>query len=167
MAELQPDCNINGKTPDEIKKGLAEKIPIHYHLPNPEPRLNPLELMELQHLHGSALAYIQQLESTVGQVSKALCDKENATTDELLQAASQLKSRLAQVERERDAAVAVMAEAAKDGGVCIGCKHSTGLDDACEAADFDCNECKVPCMCRTCEANSNYEWLGVCEENSR
>ena len=39
------------------------------------------------------------------QLSKALCGKENAALGELLQAASQLKSRLAQVERERDAAL--------------------------------------------------------------
>lgn len=51
------------------------------------------------------LESIEQLESTVSQVSKALCGKENATLDELLQAVDQLKSRLAQVERERDAAV--------------------------------------------------------------
>ena len=44
-------------------------------------------------------------ESTYSQVSKALCGKENATPDELLKAVDQLESRLAQVERERDAAV--------------------------------------------------------------
>lgn len=42
---------------------------------------------------------------TYSQVSKALCGKENASLDELLQTVDQLKSRLAQVERERDAAV--------------------------------------------------------------
>lgn len=146
------------KTPDESKCGLecmrtnAERICV-----KPENGQCP----RCEQLVEKTLVRIHMLESTYSQVSKALCGKENATLDELLQAASQVKSRLAQVERERAAAVAVMAEAAKDGGVCTGCKHNTGLDDACEAADFDCNECKVPCMCRTCEANSNYERRGV------
>lgn len=107
------------------------------------------------------LGAIQRMLESYKQVSKALCGKENASLEEILAVVEQVKTRLAQVERERNAAVAVMAEVAKDGGVCTGCKHSTGLDDACEAADFDYNECKVPCMCRTCEANSNYEWRGV------
>lgn len=50
-------------------------------------------------------------ESTYGQVSKALCGKENASPDELLKAVDQLKSRLAQVERERDAAVRAISDA--------------------------------------------------------
>lgn len=43
---------------------------------------------------------------TISQVKKALCGNEKATHEELLQAVSQVKNRLAQVERERDAAVA-------------------------------------------------------------
>lgn len=39
------------------------------------------------------LTKAQQLESTISQVSKALCGKENATLKELLQAADQLKAR--------------------------------------------------------------------------
>lgn len=52
-----------------------------------------------------------KLLSSMDQLSKALCGKENATFDELLQAANQLKSRLAQVERERDAAVRAISDA--------------------------------------------------------
>lgn len=44
-----------------------------------------------------------QLESTISQVSKALCGKENATPDELLKAADQLKSVIEIVRAERDA----------------------------------------------------------------
>lgn len=40
----------------------------------------------------TALTYIQQLESSYSQVSKALCGKENATLDEVLQAVSQVKN---------------------------------------------------------------------------
>ena len=39
------------------------------------------------------LTKAQQLESTISQVSKALCGKEKATLKELLQAADQLKTR--------------------------------------------------------------------------
>ena len=55
------------KTPEEIKKGLEKEIPVHYHLPNPEPRLRQTELMELQSLHASATTYINQLEETVAR----------------------------------------------------------------------------------------------------
>ena len=43
-------------------------------------------------MNEDALAYIQQLESTYSQVSKALCCKENATLEEILEAVDQLKS---------------------------------------------------------------------------
>ena len=79
---------------------------------------------------------------------------------------SVLESRLAQVERERDAAVWCLIEAAKDGATCTGCRHDPGIDAKCEEADFDCKQCKTPCMCRTCQANSNYQWRGVCAENT-
>lgn len=79
----------------------------------------------------------------------------------------QLESRLAQVERERDAAVAAIPEIAKDGYVCTGCINNVGLDKRCKEADFNCNECKYPCKCKNCESNSNYKWRGVCEENTK
>ena len=49
------------KTPDEIKKGLEEEIPVHYHIDG-EPRLTPRLLMDMQWLHKDALALIQQLQ---------------------------------------------------------------------------------------------------------
>lgn len=52
----------------------------------------------------------------------------------------QLESRLAQVERERDAAVWCLIEAAKDGATCTGCRHDPGIDAKCEEADFDCKQ---------------------------
>lgn len=51
------------KTPDEIKKGLANNIPVHYHPGDHEPRLTPLMMVDLEELHADALALIQQLES--------------------------------------------------------------------------------------------------------
>lgn len=77
-----------------------------------------------------------------------------------------LESRLAQVERERDAAVQCLMEATKEGAVCTGCRHDLGIDGRCEEADFDCKQCKIPCMCKTCKKNSNYQWRGVCDDDT-
>lgn len=77
-----------------------------------------------------------------------------------------LESQLAQVERERDAAVRCLMEATKEGAVCTGCRHDLGIDGRCEEADFDCKQCKIPCMCKTCKANSNYQWRGVCDDDT-
>lgn len=65
-----------------IKTQLAKEIPVHYHLSDIEPRLTPLELMKLEQLHKDTLLLLNQFES-----------------------------RLAQVERERDAAVRAISDA--------------------------------------------------------
>ena len=109
------------KTSDEIKKGLECCIACP-----PKclecPYSNTCDLPFGDMPEKDALAYIRLLESTYSQVSKALCGKENAVLDELLQVVDQLKKiqaeaiaikleldavkrNLAQVERERDAAV--------------------------------------------------------------
>ena len=121
------------KSPDDIKKGLEKEIPVHYHLPNPEPRLHPTELIELESLHASALAYINKLEQ-----------------------------RLAQLERERDAAVEDLREA--DMVDCCHCKHYKvyGANE-CDAEDCTCDDCKRDCPCKNCKTNSNWEWRGVQE----
>ena len=83
------------KTPDEIKKGLE----MHYTAGRckecPYTTDSAFKKTCFQLVAADALAYIQQLESSYNQVSKALCGKENATTDELLRAVSQVKNRLA------------------------------------------------------------------------
>ena len=96
---------------------------------------------------------VKQLESTISQVSKALCGKENATPDELLQAADQLKYRLAQVERERDAAVADLAERRN----CADCKHyyESVFDEPCSSCVADE------------ETKKSWQWRGVCPENTK
>ena len=108
------------------------------------------------------LSRIQALESTADQLSKALCGKENATICEVLDAVSQLKSRLAQVERERDAAVREL-EIAED---CYNCKYNR----ACKHDGNGyrkCSECGE-CPCSECNSGqSQYEWRGVCEENTK
>ena len=78
------------KTPDEIKIWLATEIAVHYHLPNPEPRLTPKEFMFLEKMNGETLAYIERLEADNESKQKRI---------------DELESRLAQAEMERDAAV--------------------------------------------------------------
>lgn len=107
-----------------------------------------------------------KLQSTINQLSKALCGKENSTMDEILKAAYQVKSRLDQAEREKDAVLRCLMKATKEGAVCTGCRHDLGIDGRCEEADFDCKQCKTPCMCKTCKANSNYQWRGVCDDDT-
>ena len=87
------------KTPEEIKKGLkcssiifdqacsGDCASCEYHTPN----------YPLDKLDGDALAYIQQLEKSYGQVAKALGCKENASANELLNRIIQMK-----LERQND-----------------------------------------------------------------
>ena len=120
------------RTPDEIKIWLATEIAVHYHMPNPEPRLTPKEFMFLEDMHGETLKYIERLET-----------------------------RLAQVERERDAAVADL-EDAVDGHCC----HCKNINLAAEC-DFngECYAClNEECPCH--ERNCHWEWRGVCPDNT-
>lgn len=87
--------------------------------------------------------------------------KENGNDERRL-----LHSRLAQAEKECEALLFDLHQATKEGAVCTACRHNAGLNDACVAADLDCKQCKAPCMCRDCTENGNYEWRGVCEENT-
>lgn len=53
---------MSTKTPDEIKKGLGDPVPVHFHRGDPEPHLTPLALRDLEVLHTNALSLIQQLQ---------------------------------------------------------------------------------------------------------
>lgn len=93
------------RTPDEIKKGLEEEIPVHYHIDG-EPRLTPRLLMDMQWLHKDAIALIQQLQA------------ENAKKD----------ARIQQIEAERDAAV----DGLKSNCTCPECKYfSDDIQEPC------------------------------------
>lgn len=137
------------KTPDEIKRGLI--CCSHSELPCSECPYDGLCNTDSgQTPEDDAVALIDKLQSTYSQVSKALCGKEKATLDELLQAVSQLKSRLAQVERERDAAVSDI----------LYVLHTKGTIDAeCLICNMEKPDCKWECE----KAN----WRGVCAENSK
>lgn len=98
---------------------------------------------------------------------KGQCPRCEQLVSESLARIRQLESRLAQVEKERDAALSDMRKAVKENGVCIACKHDIPFDDNCEANHYRCEICKSPCMCQSCHLGSNYEWRGVCAENSK
>ena len=107
------------------------------------------------------MEYIGQLESTYGQVSKALCGKDSATLEEILEAVDQLK-------RERDALLHDLREAEKTACDCSHCRHYARLENEnlCEESDFMCLVCEKECRCKTCTEDLNhYEWRGVCAEN--
>lgn len=125
------------KTPDEIKQAL-ETCSTKKPCPSCPMWDECKEAASLKPLWDNALAYIQQLEA------------DNA---ELLTKVEQLEAKCHQLERERDAAVADLAET-KD---CITCKHSAN----CKIGGFDCYHCNdKDCPCLTCQ----YEWRGAKEE---
>lgn len=129
-------------------------------------------------------------ESTYSQVSKALCGKENATLDEILDAVDQLTARieglefglqlekqrteetvailketqeqLAQVEREKEAAVRDLEDAVD--GHCRYCKNND-LESQCDYTG-ECHVClNEDCPCH--ERNCHWQWRGVCPENTK
>ena len=83
------------KKPDEIKRGLVTctelVMPADVQHAAMADALAYIQQLETE--NHQLLTKAQQLESTISQVSKALCGKENATLKELLQAADQLKTR--------------------------------------------------------------------------
>lgn len=132
--ESATDIKVGGKTSDEIKKGLkcCSKIEgcknggcSYYDLGSGS--------ICIPAMTGDALAYIQQLESDNDAKQKRI---------------EELESRLAQVERERDAAVEFLKKVG-----CEFCKHAPSPNDS-----YISNECF------DCVNNSNFELRGVCPE---
>lgn len=71
---------------------------------------------------------------------------------------TQLEQRLAQVERERDAAVREWKRTKMDSeSMCWTCKHALVI-----------SSCRCRCVSPVpCDEGENWEWRGVCEENSK
>lgn len=101
------------------------------------------------------LEYIQKLESSYSQVSKALCGKENATPEEVLQVIDQVKVELAFVTLERDALFSEI----KQCNDCYFCKHyGTRIDvEPCQTCILDFQQQ---------DFKPGFEWRGVCPENT-
>lgn len=110
------------KTPEEIKKGLAEAPHVKYVVDDQSRDDVHYER------YGVAIGYILR--------------------DQIYTYITQIESRLAQVERERDAAVA-------DLRIYAGCK-------VCKFGDL-----KFPNDCMDCIRMCNWQWRGVCEENTK
>lgn len=130
------------KTADKIKKGLNAPIPVHYHIGDPEPRLTPLALRDLEFLHTDALVLIQQLMAENAQQARCIenmTDKLNAMNDEA-----------AKLQAERD----TLMHWAK--GRCDTCAHK----DDCVKHDPD-PEGYVMHWYDDCEI---WEWRGVQKE---
>lgn len=180
------------KTPDEIKKGLkcssiifdpacsGDCASCEYHTPN----------YPLSKLDGDALAYIQQLETSYGQVAKALGCKENASADELVYTVMQISKVLANANEqlemaraEREATnknrIALMIELSetkreRDAAVndlphnCWNCKYHRGTPI--EEIDTGGRTIHRYCDADYCypdEENSSWQWRGVCPENTK
>ena len=107
----------------------------------------------------AARMYDEQADGTdrtsYSQVSKALCGKENATFDELFEAANQLKSRLAQAERERNAAVCDLKELSHEASLCNYCGR------------FDEGYTPMPPHCKYALDDDCWQWRGVCSDNTK
>lgn len=143
------------KTPDEIKKGLkccnTGKSPACEFCSYKSFELGPHGVhyvnYHCEQLQIDSLAYIQQLESTYGQVSKALCGKENATAEEIIAAFDQVK-------RERVALLNIIKhEATFFSLIPLPCRCCKNIDDA-----FTSD------VCRSCAMQGGYggfEWCGV------
>lgn len=133
-------------TPEEIKVWLATEIAVHYHLPNPEPRLTPREFMFLEKMHGETLAYIEQLEADNASKRKRI---------------DELEARLAQVEKKNAALLHDLKTADQE---CLFCKRNKFPDENCCC---ECGECQTPCACFSCKDNQYYLWSGVSEKKHK
>lgn len=78
-----------------------------------------------------------------------------------------LESRLAQVERERDA---LRDDLRHSFDPCTVCKKQDICEQYCPQNNYNCLDCKDKhrCICHNCTADNDlWEWRGVCEENTK
>lgn len=134
---------MNSELGERVKAFLREPLPIHRHSGNPEFYFTPLALSYVERMRTETYGYISVLESTVRQVSQALCGKDSGTINEILQAVDQLK-------RERNAAVTDLTIAKR----CKVCKH-----DVTRESEDPCFTCLYACNV------NNFEWRGLCLDN--
>lgn len=138
------------RTPDEIKKGLAAPIPVHYHT-DFEPRLTKRAMYDLEAMHADTLALIQQLETkNAEKAEKIRVLEERAHQLNLLNLGLLLEK--AQLEAERDALL-------KEMRVCIFCDRD--VPDACPIV---CEHCELDCPCKDCVDSNKWQRRGVQKE---
>lgn len=147
------------KTPEEIKKGLecaidkkciGEKCPYF-----------SLEYTCIMTAQRDALTLIQQLEADLKQ-EKADHQHTYECAEVFQKENAELLQKIKQLERERDALLAIV----KEYGDCEFCKHGCPPEKEEYLFDF-CMDCDVEnCRCLGCTTkNNHWEWRGPCEEN--
>ena len=133
------------KTPDEIKKGLEACGTLDGDCENC-PYDDGKQLTCAERLRRGALEYIQRLEEVI-ECSTQIVRAANELSQKRM---SEMESRLAQVERERDAAVHDLHVLfSEDGHTCMICD----VEKAEAGCMFDCEHQR--------------KWRGVCEENTK
>ena len=171
------------KTPEDIKKGL--ECGFCHECPYYNDEIETVEECA-RHVHKDALAYIRQLEERNKTLEYTLLgvmhsidkwldvepydfDKDDGTEaatraandrEVALKAIEQLESRLAQVERERDAAVHDL------WGDCVYCAFNNLSDPVCIER---CSKCKHAEDAETRESGlgiDRWQWRGVCAANT-
>lgn len=95
-----------------------------------------------------------ELESSNGQVSKALRENGFDSFEELLSAYNQVKKELHDTKSELDAAFNYLRM------VCDACVHVDTIADC----DCECLTCQQDCPCRDCRDGSNFEYRGPQKE---
>lgn len=83
--------------------------------------------------------------------------------DSAMREKGQLHETIDQLKAQLEAALGELKRAAGENAVCIGCKHyGVPIEDspACTECDCECEQCKDPCPCASCERASNWEWDG-------
>lgn len=108
-----------------------------------------------QDLHKDSLGAILHLEQRNRELA--------GMADSAMREKVQLHETIDQLKVQLEAALGELKRAAGENAVCIGCKHyGVPIEDspACTECDCECEKCKNPCPCASCERASNWEWNG-------
>ncbi len=139
------------RTANETMRELNDPIPVHFHIGDPEPRLTPLAMVDLEQLHAGALVLIQRLDRTIvdqEKLAKKIYDQKVEAETKIVK----LEDRVKQLETERDA---LINEIDTYQHPCDCCKHAEK-----EASKEPCTRCKQIFKGR----KSHFEWRGVTKE---
>lgn len=143
------------KTPEEIKKGLEACGTLDGDCENC-PYDDGKQLTCAERLRRDALEYIQRLEEVI-ECSTQIVRAANELSQKRM---SEMESSLAQVERERDALICFIQKESFPAVI-------SGIPEACQwckhLGDFTKEVCK---FCGTHDVFGNFEYRGVCEENT-
>lgn len=174
------------KKPDEIKQDIIDCTDEAIVVSETGDAHDLLDFADKAHVcMATALMYIQRLELRYSQVSKALCGKENATLDEVLQAVGQVKTELADAKLNHQHTIDIAEKQKEQIGklkklVVRMSKEIAAIsaerDAAVIALHGNCEVCRheESLKCASCIFNEdawnnpddNWQWRGVCPENT-